>query len=119
MTIELNLKKGIELLAQKIKEVRNVSHGANSGEPFYKEVAAKTVLRSSLPVVGGAGNSQEWRVTFDKPFTEIPIVSICVYRPNKMLYLWTTYDVTVDGFTISTNYAGPDVQIGYFAFVPK
>jgi hypothetical protein len=91
---------------------------SGGGSSPYKEYEHRKVLRSSLKVTG-AGNSQEWHVTFKKTFSEPPFVNICQFRDSRLVAVMMVYNITTTGFTFSSNYAGADTELAYEAYVPN
>lgn len=91
---------------------------SGGGSSPYKEYEYRKVLRSSLKATG-AGNGQEWHVTFKKPFSEPPFVNICQFRDSRLVSILMIYNITTTGFTFSSNYAGADTELAYEAYVPN
>nr|DAT05471.1 MAG TPA: hypothetical protein [Caudoviricetes sp.] len=109
-------------LAKKVEDLQNeltaLKNTPQLPSPF-KQWECKRVLKSSLPVISGAGNTATWRVTFDTQFTEEPIIMLSPFSREGVRAMWIPQRPTKEGFDLSASYNGADEYIHYLAFIPN
>ena len=127
-----NLDTLVKSLQTQIQNISTSGTGGFTGinTSLFKEFQAKrtkliknnTDLADGVEVDSGTGNTRLFKINFDKPFTQTPIIMASVNTDSdsqKLTLITNTTGGSTTHFYFKTNYVSIDTSVSYLAFVPK
>ena len=109
-----NLLETIQSIGKDIKALQ--AKGVQINGVKYGEYQRGTVKRSQMELVSGTGNSSNFKVKFEKPFSKVPQIRFSATSSVRDTVMYNVYEVTKDYFLFTQNYYGAEPTVEYEAF---
>ena len=109
-----NLVQTINAIGADIKALQ--ARGVQINGVKYGEYQRGTVKRSQMELISGSGNSSNFKVKFEKPFSKVPQLRFSATSTARATVMYNVYEVTEDYFMFTQNYYGAEPTVEYEAF---
>ena len=109
-----NLVQTINAIGADIKALQ--ARGVQINGVKYGEYQRGTVKRSQMELVSGSGNSSNFKVKFEKPFSKVPQIRFSATSTARATTMYNVYEVTTGYFMFTQNYYGSEPTVEYEAF---